>query len=251
MSEKEKDTTVTEELKDSVTDADLKNAYDEMSKGKETEEEPIIPSSETKDEEDEELPADQADRSRLGRRITRYESEIKELKDMVKTLVEERKTPIVPYSEIYPPEEELPEYISTREDLEKVLDSREQKKIRNQQDYSNKYLKSFKSFATEDPENFQDIFAEMEKNFNNRYSDDATRDARINWLEARNVLLNKKFVPIKPNVRGKETSPANINIQTIMPMRETPDIKLSPLAEEFVRKTGMSEKSVKEALESR
>ncbi len=257
MSKLEKDTTVT--TKEGVTDADLSNAYDAM-KGGDIEEEEIV---EVKDKEEslpskieedwESLPETQADRSRLGRKVQRYEQEMAEIKDMFKTFLEVNQARQPVYSPTEPEEDELPEFISTPQDVEKILEARDKKKAKEEETkqqeqkvYESRYINTFFSFAEDDPDHFDEIEEIMQSKFNIRHSNNPVVDARLNFLEARDVFYRKNKV--KPNVKGGNSSLATgFNIQTNTPLVET-SIKLSPLAEEFVRKTGMKEESVRAAL---
>lgn len=177
---------------------------------------------------------DHSEKSRLGRRLTRLETDIRSFMDEMKA---SRK----PQEE----QEEIPEVISTREDVLKVLSVEERKKERARIEYETGYLRKLESFK-EDKE-YDAIEKEMLANFNVRVTGNPMVDAEINFTKAKLSVTEKK-IPGR-TFNGRAESPKGT--PTIPnPTKAAPKglPELDEFARDFVRRTGMSEESQREAL---
>ena len=216
---------------------DLDLAYKETFGGEE-----LKPS--TPEEEKKEVPEDHP--TKLGRRVKGLETTLAEMNQKLDAFLSR--------SEAHDKEpvkenEDLPEIVSTPEDVFKVNRFLKKKEQEEQKIYSSNYLNIFRSLGSRDQELYAEIYDEMIKNFNVRYSDDPQADARINYAEAKAALLSRKFAPLKPNVKGKKSGiPTDLGVESREEPSSTEAIHLDDLAKDFVKSTGMKEESIRESL---
>lgn len=248
MPVKERD--VSQEVKDSVTDqtvTDTDSAYEEEVKQETTGKEVV---SEPREKPE---PEDQRERSRLGR-------EVKGLKDTVASLKEDLGAVLSKLDRLGPKREvisqgedseEIPEFIQTREDFLKANRALRRIEQKEQKKYEDVYVHKIRSLGSQNPDVHKEIFDEMMANFNNVITGDPEYDADLNYTKAKAALLSKKIASAKPkpNVRGKETVPStNLSVESREETRESSTPELDEFAEEFRKKTGMKDESIKAAL---
>jgi hypothetical protein len=273
-----------------VTDADLSSAWDsqqtqEQTEKVETKEEPKEEVQEEKQEaapkesqEPEELPeepADNAERSRLGRRLKQMEETQKQLLDEIKSLIggqpqqpQQQQVPEnVTYDDRFVQTQidaavergEIPATIVTPQDqlvVNRFIGGLQQQ-IGNQ--YARQYLGTLTSpkLKGDTPD---DIHAEVvtelqrvESPFNLRRYNNPALDAQMNYLEAKNAILLKKFTEKPESVfKGKpKDAPAtgtSVSTRTAAVNNDLPE--LDAASQDFIKRTGMSPESVRNALKN-
>lgn len=238
-----------EEIKVGDSQDDLDKAYKETF-GEEELKSSILEEEKKEDKEKIKEPVPEDHPTKLGRRVKGLETTLSEMNQKLDNFfsrfdARDRET--------IREETGLPEIISTPEDVIKVnryMKKKEQEEeIKDKENFSRNYLNDFKSLGSRDSELYPEIYDEMIKNFNIRYSDDPKNDARVNYAEAKAALLSRKFAPVKPNIKGKKPEiPIDLGIES----KETPisseSVHLDDFAQDFAKSTGMKEESIKEAL---
>jgi hypothetical protein len=275
--EKETVTQVTDEVLSSAYDAPqeeqaavvveetVENAEEKGEETQEPEKEEVIPDE----------PTDNADRSRLGRRMKSIEEQNKQLLEEMKSLRGEKEpqkplTQTVPenvtYDDAYIQNQLdlaveqglIPSTIVTPLDQLKVSQyvNGLQTQIGNQ--YANKYLGVLNStdLKGQTPDDIHaEVVAELQKYespFNQRRYDNPLLDARMNYLEAKESVLMKRLGVKKPESKFKGTpkdSPATgTSVSTKMATTANDLPELDENCKNFIAKSGMSEESVRAAL---
>lgn len=243
------DATVTEPT---VTDEALTAALE----GKETSApEPTVKATEAEpehpDEGQEEQDDDHATKTRLGRKVKKLE-EVMVTKDEFKQLMTKLDTFMTRPAETQVSTEqkaEMPEYVATPDDVEKVIQARENR-IRSEQDtYQKAYVSQMVSMG-QGNDAHDEIVKEMMTNFNVRRTGNPQIDAELNYAKAQAAVLSRqttKTVPVKGDKAvGTGVTHGVTNTQTKVTLP-----KLTPEAENFVaymKRQGMSEESIAEAL---
>ena len=203
-----------------------------------------------------EEPTDNAERSKLGRRLKGVEETIGRIASLLEQQAQERQfqqfaPPPVQQPE---PQEEIPEYITTPAELERYLSYRDGQRQRAETAYQGNYLKSCHAMSRLDPDLSQDIFNEMIANFNTKHTGNAVVDSQLNWAQAKSSVLAKKLAAKanpEPSDRFQGTKTAlptgvSATTRTQPPKQTLP--KLDEAAMEFIKSTGMSDESVRAAL---
>lgn len=273
----------------SVTDEALSSAYDatpeeqtETTETQETETKEIeTQEEETQEQETEnqenaipDEPTDNAERSRLGRRMKSIEEQNKKLLEKVESLTGGKKPEqtAVPENVTYDDsfiqsqidlaveKGIIPSTIVTPLDQVKVNNfvNGLQEKIGSQ--YATNYLGVLNSsdLKGQTPD---DIHAEVvtelqryESPFNQRRYNNPLLDAKMNYLEAKESILMKRLSSGKPvnNFKGKpKDAPATgTSVSTKMAVTATELPALDETSLDFIRRSGMSEESVREALKA-
>ncbi|MFA5340602.1 MAG: hypothetical protein WC332_02380 [Clostridia bacterium] len=267
-----------------VTDEALSSAYDatQTEQTEVTEQTETTETEETQEETQEQKtqeeiipdePADNAERSRLGRRMKSIEEQNKQLLEEIKSLRGEKplkqETAVpenVTYNDSFIQSQLdiavekgiIPSTIITPQDQVKVNNfiNKLQSDIGNQ--YANKYLGTLNSpsLKGQTPDDIHaEVVAELQKYespFNQRRYDNPLLDAKMNYLEAKESILMKRLSSGKPEnkFKGKpKDSPAtgtSISTRTLATATDLPE--LDAYSKDFIAKTGMSEESVRAAL---
>ena len=230
------------------TDADLDSAYRDLIGGGDVEKKPVVEGEGKPQIQEGQSPEpdEQLERTRLGRRVKKMEGTLDEIRNFMQTLSG-------PASHPKPSEasgDEIPEFVSTPADVDKILDNRERRKIESQKTYETQYFKRLNTFSGEDPDFHEQIVDEMVKNqrFNQILTGNPDIDARTNYAEAKAHLLSQKMSKVRPNVRGgKPSVSTDLSISSHSDRSVPEDIQLDPVAAEFVKKVGMSKESVNKA----
>jgi len=187
------------------------------------------------------------ERSNLGRKVKKLEDTISELTDIIQELRASRQT-------VNAPQADMPEYISTPDDVERVLTARERKQKEEQARYQGAYAKTFRGLGKNESD-YEEVFNEMFEHFNEVRTGDPEVDAELNYAKAKASLLSKKLAgpakAPKANVKGSKTE-VSTNLSVESRADDTPgaDVQLDEFAKEFVAKTKMNNESVKDALKS-
>lgn len=266
------------ERKDSVTDEMLESALrgdpeeevevkkeetpNQESQGeKETEEvkEEAKPKT-AEEEESEPPPADpNAMRSWIGRREARLE---KKLLSSIDKLLSSRMSPKAAAETPPTVDEELPEIIATADDVEKVLQVREQKKARELASYQTGYAETLRAIAADEGEEYQAVEDEIfspETNgvFNKRITGKPDIDAKMNFLAAKNAVLSKKLASVSTAERkvvpGRGDSPKGtaVSVSTKNSAGSKPALNLSEDAKAYLKYVGKDEEWAREVVERR
>lgn len=189
------------------------------------------------------------ERSNLGRRFTKAEQEINELKSQLARMSERLMTTNAPSAMNQPVEETPPvDYITTPEDLEKYEAWKANKLERQRNQYANAYVHSIKTMSYMNPELHTDIENELLTNVNDypTYSKhlDPASDARANYLKAENKILKQKLtgnqVP-PPNVKGGANAPTGLSGTSRVNTPTKPVVKLDEFSSKFLKSLGESE----------
>lgn len=152
-------------------------------------------------------PEENAERSRLGRRLSRQEQEISSMKDTLERLlsVMERKETSNAYEEEIDPDEPL----TLRK--QELLRRKEQE---NSEFYKRDYIRTIHGMMDTGGEMHDSIVEELLTNVSiyptHTNHSNPIKDASINYRLAEANILKKK-VGIKPNVRGESTKGAGLS----------------------------------------
>lgn len=237
-----------------VSDADLDSALrgvleDQKQEDPNPEPEPETPPvvDATPDDKLPDEPTDHAERSRLGRRLKSNEDSINEIKTLLQSLVAQKAPAPAPKSGIEPPE-----VITTMDDLEAAMAYREQKKANDRAVYEQGYGGRFMEVGANDPF-YKDVEAEMLQNFNTIVTGNPSVDAELNYRKAKEAVLLKKLGTAKepePKMPGRGEKPTGTG--ATLPNKNSLGVKgnfpLDAASEEFIRRVGMSDDSVRAAL---
>jgi TolA-binding protein len=206
------------------------------------------------------LPTDNAARTSLGRKLTRYEQQMKEMSEslnrmnemMMRQMEERSYTPPARHDAFTPAQDEPDDevVVTTWKDVKRLQEAEERKKTEKQVAYQNQYIRHVKQrpFMVKDTPG--DIHAEVEREMmgeNARFypihTGDPRRDAEINYGLAKAKVLERKYSQAvqKPNVRGdRPTPPAGMTATTRTPAASVKPVQLDEYAEKFVRALGKS-----------
>lgn len=261
----------------SVTDADLASAYDsdqQVQEKVETEpkEEPEV-KTEPKEEVAEPVtgePTDNAERSRLGRRLKTIEEKFDAFLSKLENQQPQAKPQEnVTYDDHYIQSQidaavergELPATIVTPQDQYVVnrFVNGLQSFIGNK--YAVSYINTLKSpnLKGDTPDDIHaEVVAELqnvESPFNLKRYNNPQLDAQLNYLEAKNSILQKKLSNVKTDksvFKGKppDAPPTGTSVSTRTTTAQYEMPKLDEASQDFIKRTGMSDESVAKALKS-
>jgi len=210
-----KEVTATKE--DVVADADLAKAWDatevveETTKKEEKEveaktgEKPTdikaeseVPSGKeaTKLSPEEELEA-QRERSRLGRQI----KGLKDRKEQLKSEIEKMTKPL-----------EVPDVVTSADDVRRVRQADEEAAKKNQEKYEHDYIAMLEKLGSELGSDKADFHSEIvdsmlnDKRFNRKWTESGFGDARVNYAEAKAALVEKRSGTAESKLPKREKS---------------------------------------------
>lgn len=193
---------------------------------------------------------EQRERSRLGRRFTKFEQEIDGLKQTINQLsstLMQRPDPYTQRAVDFVEDKPPVDYITTPEDLDKYEAWKQAKMEKQRNTYANQYVHSIKSMSYLNPDMHSIIENELLTNVNEypTYSKfvDPVSDARQNYLKAENKILKSKLGgnQPKPNVKGGTNEATGVSLNTRVNTPPKASIKLDDYASKFVRSLGESE----------
>jgi hypothetical protein len=181
----------------------------------------------------------QKENSRLGRKVARLEGTIAELSDNLRSFLAQSQGT---------QQSDIPEYITTADDVEKILSHREQKIQAEQQKYESEYKFQLNQFSGEETLH-QEIVNEMMANFNVKRTSMGRIDAEINYNKAKASLLSKKMASPRPNVKSENSTATALGVsgKSDVSTPKTP-VKLDPVAEKFAKYMGMTDDQIRNAL---
>lgn len=183
-------------------------------------------------------PSEQQERSRLGRRFTKFEQEMAEIKSQLANISSFTMQRAVPADDKPPVE-----YITTPEDIDKYTEWKNAKAARQRDAYASQYVQAVKSFNYMNT----DLHAEIENELLTNVSDyptysrhqDPMGDARVNYMKAENKILKSRLTTApKPNVRGGNNAPTGISGGDRIVNPSKPVAQLDEYASKFVKSLG-------------
>jgi len=200
-----------------------------------------VPEIEETQETPEEIQAKQrdeenAERSKLGRKVKEMETNFSGIQDQLNRL-----------ASLLEQKQKDPEFdddeIITAKNLPDYLKRKEQEQNQQKQAYEKDYTSTFARIGAED-DDFDNVWNEMLANHNTIHTSDPKIDAQINYLSAKNSLLKKPKNPLQG--KGKDVQGVNVPNTTKHEGKGMP--KLDPVADEFVKRMGLSADWVNEKL---
>lgn len=193
-------------------------------------------------------PADNRERSRLGRSVAELRREVESQKGIlsrIEQLLDQRQ-----YHQAIPQQEDEfsdPDKLLTVGEFERYQ-ARKEQRIREQQSrYSNDYIRTVHGLYASGGDLHSEITQELLTNVQDypTHTDhaDPVRDATINYRLAKAAVIERKYAKPspKPNVRGGETRATGVTTET---RQAAPQRKIVPLDEptaKFARAMGLSE----------
>lgn len=191
-----------------------------------------------------EEPSDNAERSKLGRRVSQMEqlvNSINEKLDFIASSSKKEEALVNDPEELLTAKEAL-------ELFEKLGTKKEQEQLRAKQQYEKTYLQVANSLS--DEEDHEEVFKEMLENYNVKHSNDPKADAIINYKNAKIAILQKKINTPKVPLKGEKPKvPLGVNagskVQT--PKKSMP--KLDPDSAYLVEALKISDDKVIAAYE--
>jgi hypothetical protein len=202
------------------------------------------------EDEDQEIeePDDNAERSRLGRKVKYIEDSVGNLQSTLLEKMEYLQNLMYSRSSAAGPEaspEEDDDGIYTRGDLRREITRMKTEEERANSTYNSAYSQVIGKLSSDLSEDeFSEIDREFRTSFNFRHSNDPTADAERNWYKAERAVLRKKLAAPKreiPLKTEKPSAPLGGSGGTKVDTKKTSSIKLDAAAREFIRRTGMSE----------
>lgn len=187
---------------------------------------------------------DNAERSRLGRKVKYLEETITSLTSQLETQTKllqslvERVSPKEPAKE-----DDEEEVITTKKDVLRVLTEAEKRKAEEKTRYENNYVKTFQSLLIQEDDGIRsDIYKTWNDKYNVVFTGDPVRDAEIGYLKAKVDVLSRH------TYKGKEDTPAQLTKSS--PSDYSKKHSLNPEAMELAQYFGLSDDDIKSALDS-
>jgi hypothetical protein len=183
----------------------------------------------------------QQESSRLGRKVHGINERIKQLEAQISAMNEHNaKNPV-----------QMPEVVTTPEDIEKVLYLKAQREQQATAEYQRDYLTTVQGLSDNNKDIHDEVFAEMMQNHNVRYSPNGFADARINYAEAKAAVLARKLktAPTLPKREVSKTAPVQPAASSTKAASKVASVpkNLDPVAQDYVnwlRRQGVSEDEI-------
>ena len=192
-------------------------------------------------------PEDNAERSRLGRKVKYLEEKLQDALTVIDRLGkhgggEEEEN----FEEDFIP--------TSRADLDRYLDYREKQRDRAAKEYENNYKATVGRMGLDlDDSEYNEVLKEMLENHNVKRSADPEVDAQMNFYAAQSALYRKKLAEAgrkrNPLEKNKDVAPppgGPIGSQNAGKSKPLP--QLDPIAADFAKRVGLSEDSINKAL---
>lgn len=218
-----------------------------------------------------EEPTDNAERSRLGRRMKNLEDSLSQLLSKLDSIgaaspvqqTQQQTNIPVNYDDSFMERELqaaveqglIPETIITPMDQLRVDNYRQRVEEKRSIEYQRGYINALKGFKGDTDDSLHDeVVAELfrlESPFNQKRYGDPTVDARLNYLEAKSAILEGKVTtPSAKNVfKGKQGNvPTGNHVTTKVAPSEESVPQLDEVSLQFIKSQGMSEETVRKAL---
>ncbi len=217
-----------------ATDEQAAKSEETVSEAKETKQETI---RERGDETDQQF------RSKLGKRVSKIEDSMNSFMNEMRRTMQHFKTPI---SE----EPANDSFVTTEEDVKKVLNKWENEKFNASKNYENDYLNALARLGLEEGLNDTEFnrLEELVKNAPVSFRDPAI-DAERNFLKAMRVVEKERIMKGTKQVNLKKDTPAGTGTVSGKVEEKSPaPVKLDSYAQEFVNYHKISEDKVRSAL---
>jgi hypothetical protein len=188
----------------------------------------------------------QQESSKLGRKVHGINERIKQLESQIATMNDVKiKNPV-----------EVPEIISTPDDIERYMYVKQQREQQLQAEYEKSYLTTVQQLADVNKDIHDEVFAEMMQNYNVRYSPNGFSDARINYAEAKASVLTKKLkssptLPKREVASKAPVAPAATATRTTPKPSPRVDYGSDPNVKSYVdylKRQGMSDDDIQKEL---
>jgi len=213
------------------------------------------------DEEDteklkEKLKRYQDERSGFGRRLSTMEKEIQERNDRLDAVLD-RMESLAGNSRDNAINDDIDNDMPlTKAELKKLLREERELETKESLHYSQNYLRQFSKMGrTEDPEYYDAIFKEMEKNFNNKITGNPIVDAELNYDKAEKALLKKTLASsVKKNPLKGEKIKEALGVGGDSNMGKSKDFVMPKLDKaaaafmEYAKHKNMSQERIERAL---
>jgi hypothetical protein len=203
------------------------------------------------------LPVDNAARTSLGRKLTRYESQMQEMRDSLQRMSDlmmrqQEERSYAPPARVNEPVDDPDDekIVTTWKDVKRLQAAEKRQEEEQRNTYQNTYIRHVKQrpFMVKDTPG--DIHVEVERElmgenarFYPKHTEDPRRDAEINYGLAKARVLERKYTQAtqKPNVRGdRPTPPTGVTATTRTPAATVKPVELDEYASKFVRALGKS-----------
>ena len=204
----------------------------------ETEEEPAVVAE----------PTDNAERTKLGRKVARQEAQLSEIQSVLDRLANFMEDKGEVRGSIIVDDDDEDAFL-TPENLPKYLERENKKRETEQSKYQKRYTSEFASIGRSD-ENFEDIWEIMLDKHNTIETGDPSADAKINFYKARATFLENNRVTNPVKGKGSKTN-TSVNLPNKMKGKTPVKVKLDAHAAEFVKKRGLSDEFVQKTLSKR
>ena len=197
---------------------------------------------------------DNAEKSRLGRKVKNLEETIgtltklvEEQKRMMEMLLSNRTLPQQQQEQPEEDEDELPEVPTTKEDVVKILEwyerNKERRTLETRRQYETAYSQTLISFLNkEDPSIRDEIQKVWAEKYNLAFTNNPIYDAEKGYLLAKMEVLQRMAKPSKSTPQYPTTSPSS-------PSTSSP-LNISKEALELARNLGMNDEDIRKAFES-
>jgi hypothetical protein len=188
---------------------------------------------------------DNAERSRLGRKVKYLEETMTSLTSQLDTQTKLLQSLVERMSSKEPVKEDgdEEEVITTKEDVLRVLTEAEKKKAEEKTRYENNYVKTFQSLLVQEDDGIRsDIYKTWNDKYNVVFTGDPVRDAEIGYLKAKVDVLSRHAY------KGKEDTPLHPTKSS--PSDYSKKYSINSEAVELAQYFGLSDDDVKLALDS-
>ncbi len=195
-------------------------------------------------------PADQSERSQLGRRVKRMEDSISSIDRKLSEYFSGQQ------SNQPQPDQPDQQIVSTAADVYKVLENHEKRKEQSRQQYSNEFLKEVQNLSYDNPDLHAEVTREMfevpNSPFNQYRTGNAIADANWNYSRAMQAVLAKKHArPMNQQTGGNQPSrqqmtATGVSVGTRTQTSTVPPVQLDEFAARFVK--GMNPETAQRAL---
>lgn len=203
-------------------------------------------------------PVDNSSRSRLGRKVAHLEENITDFMSRMESSISELKESRTgATTEPDPLDIGLGDELVTESVLQTKLNTFYQKQreqeMKEAKEFKNRYTSEILSLSKGlSEEEFNSVIGVMDSAGNPRSADDASVAARLNFLSARNTVLENKFkTPTNPLTGDKGHAPTGIGGSATVKSSEDKMPELTEEEKDFIRRSGLSDEDVKDALSNK
>lgn len=202
-----------------------------------------------------EKPEDNSERSRLGRKVAYMEETMTNFMDEMRDVMKS-KTIDTPVSEDpldLGDTDELVTAASLKNQLNTFYKAQKAQEIADAKAYKKDYTSSILELSKDLPEEeFNSVINSLDNSGNPRSSEDPRVAAQVNFLKARNAVLESKIKePVNPIPGDVTHAPAGIGgAAAVKPAEESlPELTQEEL--DFIKRSGLTDEQVKEALSNK